>query len=85
MQRHFHWQQGRFAARGADIRSLPERRHSFSHFHLHIQPRLILLQEPGLQVLDGDRQVWYNLSQTQRRGLAAPVQQLLRELEEEIK
>lgn len=79
------WLQQRFAVRGAKTRNLSARKHSFSHFELHIHPQLILLQKPGLQVLDGNRQVWYNLSQTQRRGLAAPVQQLLRELKEEMK
>lgn len=68
-----------------EIRTLPERRHSFSHFQLHIFPRLILLEKPGLQVLDGDSRVWYNLSQSQKRGLAAPVQLLLQELKEELK
>ncbi len=64
---------------------LSPRKHSFSHFHLHIHPVVILLQKTGLPVLDGDRQVWYNLSQVQKRGLAAPVQQLLQELKEELK
>jgi len=68
-----------------EIRALPERRHSFSHFHLRILPQLILLEEQGLQVLDGDDRVWYNLSRIQKRGLAAPVQQLLQELKEELK
>jgi A/G-specific adenine glycosylase len=66
-------------------RFLSSRRHSFSHYHLNIHPRLILLKKTGLQVLDGDRQVWYNLSQVQKCGLAAPVQQLLQELKEELK
>ncbi|WP_456412607.1 A/G-specific adenine glycosylase [Thiolapillus sp.] len=79
------WLSARSAASSVRIRRLPVRKHSFSHFHLHIHPRLILLQKPGWPALDGDRQVWYNLSQTQGRGLAAPVQQLLRELEEESK
>ncbi len=78
------WVQENCGAEVAMIRDLAHRRHSFSHFHLHIRPKLILLQKPGLQVLDGDRQVWYNLLQTQRRGLAAPVQQLLQELREEL-
>ncbi len=79
------WLQARSAAGDVKIRNLPARRHSFSHFHLHIHPRLILLRKPGWQVLDGDGQVWYNLSQTQKCGLATPVQQLLRELKEELK
>ena len=79
------WVQTRLASPVSEIRDLPLRKHSFSHFHLHIHPRIILLQKPGLQVLDGDRQVWYNLLQHQKCGLAAPVQQLLQELKEELK
>ncbi|WP_456445282.1 NUDIX domain-containing protein, partial [Thiolapillus sp.] len=63
------------------MRELPPRRHSFSHFHLHIHPVIILLKKTGCQVLDGDGQVWYNPGKDQRRGLSAPVQQLLLELQ----
>ena len=63
------------------IRRLASRRHSFSHFHLQIHPRLILLKKAGCQVLDGDAQVWYNPRDDQMRGLSAPVQQLLQELQ----
>lgn len=62
------------------IRNLEPRRHSFSHFHLWIHPRLILLKKGGCRVLDGDALVWYNPREDQMRGLSAPVQQLLREL-----
>ncbi len=63
------------------IHSLEPRRHSFSHFHLWIHPRLILLKKGGCRVLDGDALVWYNPREDQMRGLSAPVQQLLRELQ----
>ncbi len=63
------------------IRDLEPRRHSFSHFHLRIHPRLILLKKGGCRVLDGDALVWYNPREDQMRGLSAPVQQLLRELQ----
>ena len=79
------WSQQNLTCRPSEIRGLPARKHSFSHFHLHIHPRVILLEKPGLQVLDGDSRVWYNLSRIQKRGLAAPVQQLLQELKEELK
>ena len=63
------------------IHDLEPRRHSFSHFHLRIYPRLILLKKGGCRVLDGDALVWYNPREDQMRGLSAPVQQLLRELQ----
>ncbi|MFM1892229.1 MAG: A/G-specific adenine glycosylase [Pseudomonadota bacterium] len=62
-------------------RRLAPRRHSFSHFHLDIQPLEILLPEAGCRVLDGDRRVWYNLAQPDARGLAAPVSRLIQELQ----
>ncbi len=51
-------------------------RHTFSHFHLDIQP-LLLQVEPGAGVAEGG-QVWYNLRQPSRLGLAAPVKKLLK-------
>jgi A/G-specific adenine glycosylase len=61
-------------------RELPQRRHTFSHFHLDILPREILLQEPGWRVLEGASRVWYNPRQPDERGLAAPVSRLIEEL-----
>ena len=59
---------------------LPTRRHSFTHFHLDIHPKQILLEKPGCRILDGDRYVWYNPAQPDERGLAAPVKRLLKEI-----
>ena len=59
--------------------SLPALRHTFSHFHLDIQPLLLRVDasagvaEVGL--------VWYNLRQPSRLGLAAPVKKLLKLVE----
>jgi len=64
-------------------RELPQRRHTFSHFHLDIEPREILLAEPGCGVLEAGEWVWYNPSQPDARGLAAPVARLLEELDTE--
>ena len=61
-------------------RELPMRRHTFSHFHLDILPREILLREPGWRVLEGASRVWYNPRQPDERGLAAPVSRLIEEL-----
>ena len=60
-------------------RALETRRHTFSHFHLDIQPREILLQRPGCTVLEPDRWLWYNPQDPQPVGLAAPVARLLHE------
>ncbi len=70
-------QQGLQAA--GDSRLLPPRRHTFSHFHLDIQPQEIPLALPGCRLADGDRMQWYNPAQPDRLGLAAPISRLLQE------
>ncbi len=61
-------------------RTLPVRRHSFSHFHLDIEPVELLLKRPGCAVLEGDTRLWYNPRLPENVGLAAPVARLLREI-----
>ena len=55
-------------------------RHTFSHFHLDIQPLLIQVL-PTHRVAEAG-QVWYNLRQPTRLGLAAPVSKLLKQVEQ---
>ncbi len=76
------WCRSRFFAAARMQQEHPARRHTFSHFHLDIHPREILLTKPGCLVLEGDRWVWYNPSQPDQRGLAAPVARLLQEITE---
>ena len=55
-------------------------RHTFSHFHLDIQPLLVhVVPSPGVAEAG---QVWYNLRQPSRLGLAAPVSKLLKRVEQ---
>ncbi|HPQ25336.1 MAG TPA: A/G-specific adenine glycosylase [Gammaproteobacteria bacterium] len=61
-------------------RTLPARRHTFSHFHLDIEPVEILLNRPGCVVLEGESRLWYNARQPENVGLAAPVTRLLQEI-----
>ena len=58
---------------------LPALRHTFSHFHLDIQP-VLLRVHMSAGVAEAD-QVWYNLRQPSRLGLAAPVKKLLKQVE----
>ncbi|WED22197.1 A/G-specific adenine glycosylase [Vibrio sp. JC009] len=59
-------------------------RHTFSHYHLDITPLLIKLnKQPGL-IMEGAGGLWYNLSQPEQIGLAAPVKQLIEALPFEI-
>jgi A/G-specific adenine glycosylase len=55
---------------------LPSFRHTFSHFHLDIQPVVLhLKQQPTNRIME-DTQMWYNLSEPQNVGLAAPTKKL---------
>lgn len=58
-----------------EVETLEPLRHTFSHFHLDIQPLLVRVC-PGDRVAEAG-QVWYNLQQPSRLGLAAPVSKLL--------
>jgi len=61
-------------------RTLAGRRHSFSHFHLDIEPLEILLNNPTCGVLEGGSRLWYNARSPDNLGLAAPVARLLEEI-----
>lgn len=51
-------------------------RHTFSHFHLDIQPVVLHLKnQPTGQVMQ-DTQMWYDLTNPQNVGLAAPTKKL---------
>ena len=52
-------------------------RHSFSHYHLDITPCRVQVKNPEQSVMEDERIVWYNTSQPDQRGLAAPVKSIL--------
>ena len=52
-------------------------RHSFSHYHLDIQPLRIKLSRETVGIMEGEQQLWYNFSRPESVGLAAPVSNLL--------
>ena len=55
-------------------------RHTFSHFHLDIQPIRATVDNHTLRVMEPNATVWYNSAKPDARGLAAPVQKLLQKL-----
>jgi A/G-specific adenine glycosylase len=61
-------------------KNLPERRHTFSHFHLVMHPQLAHLHRSPGQVMDGGQWRWYHPRKPQGIGLAAPIKNLLDEL-----
>ena len=61
-------------------RRMPVRRHTFSHFHLDIEPVEILLNTRGYAVMEAGNRLWYNVQRPENIGLAAPVTRILAEL-----
>jgi A/G-specific adenine glycosylase len=55
-------------------------RHTFSHYHLDIEPVLAILPLSPGAVMEGEGLLWYNRRQPQAIGLAAPVAGLLARL-----
>ncbi len=59
------------------IQELTPFRHTFSHFHLHIQPLLLELEaSPNINAVQENSQLWYDLDQPANVGLAAPTSKL---------
>ncbi|QSX41729.1 A/G-specific adenine glycosylase [Shewanella cyperi] len=61
-------------------------RHTFSHFHLDIQP-VLLSCKPGSahQVMEDGGALWYNVRQPQKLGLAAATERILETLVQRLK
>ncbi len=67
---------------GAQANVWPTFRHTFSHFHLDIQPVEIRLRREQLRVMEGDRWVWYKITDPDARGFAAPVTRIISQLQQ---
>lgn len=55
-------------------------RHTFSHFHLEIQPLRARLKDHTDCIMEATASVWYNTRQPDALGLPGPVKQLLEQL-----
>jgi A/G-specific adenine glycosylase len=60
-----------------------EYRHTFSHYHLDIEPVRLEIKGALNAVMEPERLLWYNLRAPAAVGLAAPVAKLLQKLAEE--
>ncbi len=58
----------------------PQLRHTFSHFHLDIEPVVGVLKSGGRRIADELPQQWHPLHQPPAFGLAAPVKNLLQQM-----
>ena len=57
-------------------------RHTFSHFHLWIQPLLLKLQRLPAMVQEQSAATWFTIDPIPEVGLSAPAKQLLQQLAE---
>lgn len=57
--------------------SLPAVRHTFSHYHLDIEPWLIRVHSSTRLAIAENNWLWYNPYNPQRLGLAAPIKGLI--------
>ena len=53
--------------------------HTFTHFHLRIQPLQVAVTRPPMRAMDGDRWLWYN-GRVHKCGMPAPVRRLIQEI-----
>jgi A/G-specific adenine glycosylase len=74
------WCRERLGVRPRRVEMLPDRRHTFSHFHLDIRPMHIELQSDSGTVADDERAAWWNPRKPKAVGLAAPTARILREI-----
>ena len=75
------WCRARFGAAPRTAHPRPLLRHTFSHFHLDIEPVEIALAGAAA-IQDGGESRWQRLDEAPRFGLAAPVKRLLDSLSE---
>jgi len=60
-------------------------RHTFSHFHLDISPFYLRVAAVANVVMESGLGVWYNSQNPDQRGLAAPIQRLIKQIPPQIK
>ncbi len=60
--------------------SLEPLRHTFSHYHLDIEPQLVAVKKNTNVIAESERWLWYPLDHSLEVGLAAPVKKLLSNL-----
>jgi A/G-specific adenine glycosylase len=61
------------------IKLLPERRHSFSHYHLDYAPILALIENRKNNVMETNHSLWYKTQEINALGLPTPIKRLLEE------
>ncbi len=71
------WCQEKFGLSIAEIQSLPQIKHNFSHYHLEIHPKLIAITQSNNSLRESAPYQWHSLDEYLKLGLATPVKRLL--------
>ncbi|MCZ6829534.1 MAG: A/G-specific adenine glycosylase [Gammaproteobacteria bacterium] len=71
-----------FATPITEINLWDSHRHTFSHYHLDIQPVLVRLTSTPHGIMEGGQQLWYNSAQPESVGFPAPISRLLEKLKQ---
>jgi A/G-specific adenine glycosylase len=74
------WCIDRWGLEPNSIESWDAFRHTFSHYHLDIQPMQVELDSTPTGIMEASDQLWYNSRRPPQIGLAAPVADLLSRL-----
>jgi A/G-specific adenine glycosylase len=74
------WCLAHLGAGVAQLEMLPMRRHTFSHFQLHMQPVVVRLSEAQRRVAEDHETTWADPRSPDALGLPAPIRRLLVEL-----
>ncbi len=74
-----HWCEQQLLLNVGKVQSLPALRHTFSHYHLDIQP--VRVHATTMGIMDSNKHFWYNTRQPDERGLPAPIKTILGEIE----
>lgn len=72
------WCRQQFGVAPSSQHALPGLRHTFSHFHLDIEPVMLNIAPSNLN--DDDTRIWFALTSPPQVGLAKPVSRLLETL-----
>ena len=73
------WCRSRLGSSVLRLEMLTPRRHSFSHFHLDIEPLAVWLANEPVRVADDPKQAWIDPTAPGNIGLPAPIRRLLDE------
>ena len=74
------WIKARAVLVSETLISLPQVRHSFSHFHLDITPIKGVIRDKADTIRDNETYLWYTPGRDMEIGMAAPVKALMQQL-----